>query len=118
MRLLLDENVPLLLVGALAGRGHDVVHVARIDPRAGDPDVMARARLERRILVSFDHDFGRMIFYEGRAAPPGVVYMRSRPDGAGETVAHFLAALDAGPPELEGKFLVIDQDGQVRVLPL
>ena len=75
------------------------------------------ARTQRRILVTFDRDFGRMIFYGGDAAPPGVVYMRSRPDEAAKAVDRFLGALDASI-ELVGWFIVIDLDGGVRVLPL
>ena len=118
MRFLIDENVPLMLAEALREREHDAIHIAQTSPRAGDADVLARARAEDRILVTFDDDFGRMIFHEGVEPPPGVVYMRTRPDSVPLTIARFLDALDAGPPDLRGKFFVIDQGGQARLLPL
>jgi predicted nuclease of predicted toxin-antitoxin system len=118
VRFLLDENVPFDLLPALLERGHDAVHVARVAARDDDRSVLDRAREEKRILVTFDRDFGRLIYYERGSAPPGVVYMRSRPSGAAETIAQFVAVLDAAPAELEGRFVVVEQGGQVRALPL
>ena len=118
MRFLLDENVPLLLNAALIERGHEALHVGLIDPRAGDPSVLERARREERLLITFDSDFARMIYQEGETAPPGVVYMRSRPENPLLVVKRFLASLDTGLIELAGKFVVIDEGSAIRVLPL
>ena len=118
MRFLLDENVPFALLDALLARGHEAEHVARVDAQATDEDVLARAVREERVLVTFDSDFGRLIFYERREPPPGIVYMQSRPDGAGETIRALLDVLDGGSISFEGCFLVIDQEAGLRVLPL
>jgi predicted nuclease of predicted toxin-antitoxin system len=115
---LLDENVPYELLHALVARGHDVSHVARDDAQAADEDVLAAAVRQRRILVTFDSDFGRLIFYERRDAPAGLVYLQSQPDGAAEVVAHLIAILDGEGLALDDRYIVIDQKGSIRVLPL
>jgi predicted nuclease of predicted toxin-antitoxin system len=115
---LLDENVPFELLDALLARGHEATHVARMDAQAIDNDVLARAVRERACLVTFDSDFGRLIFYERHEPPPAIIYIQSRPDGAPETIRALLEVLDAGNLKLEGQFVVIDQQAGLRVLPL
>lgn len=102
MRFLLDENVPFELLPELVTRGHEVTHVARVDARADDEDILSRTVREQAILVTFDSDFGRLIFYERHAPPPGVIYMQARPDGAGRTIRVLLEALDGARVELRG----------------
>ncbi|MCX8476482.1 MAG: DUF5615 family PIN-like protein [Sphingomonas sp.] len=118
MRFLLDENVPFDLFDALCERRHEVEHVARIAARADDIDILARAVADCAILLTFDSDFGRLIFYEQRAAPPGVVYLQSHSTGVAQTVAMFLRILDEGDLDISNQFIVIDQHGALRVLPL
>ena len=115
---MIDENVPLLVATALESLGHDCFVVARVDPRAVDADIMAQARREARILVTFDSDFSRMIFHDLQPPPAGVVYMRSRPQQAATVSQIFLDLLAAGHLDLAGRFLVIEPSGELRSLPL
>ncbi|MFN3387656.1 MAG: DUF5615 family PIN-like protein [Allosphingosinicella sp.] len=118
MRFLLDENVPFALLDALVERGHEVTHVARTAVQTQDVDVLALAVRQLAILVTFDSDFGRLIFYERQAPPQGLVYLQARPDGAAETISALLAVLDGGAVDLIGHFVVIDQEAGLRVLPI
>jgi predicted nuclease of predicted toxin-antitoxin system len=118
VRFLLDENVPMDLLSALVARGHDAVHGALIDPQISDPQVLDRACKEERVLITFDSDFSRLIFHEGKTAPPGVVYMQSRPKTAMLVVDRFIDLLDGGPIALTGNFLIIDEGAPIRVLSL
>jgi predicted nuclease of predicted toxin-antitoxin system len=65
VRFLADENVPLPSVDALSAAGHDVVWVARETPGLADPRVLDQARRENRILITFDRDFGELVFARG-----------------------------------------------------
>lgn len=60
MRVLADENLPGRLVAALRSDGHDVMWVRTKAPGSDDPTVLAMAAAERRILVTFDKDFGEL----------------------------------------------------------
>lgn len=118
MRFLLDENVPFDLLRALEGRAHTVQHVAQVSAQELDEHVLARAVREQAVLVTFDSDFGRLIFYERHTSPPGVIYLQSHSHGAAQTVEVFLNLLDAGDLDVLGRFIIIDQQAGLRVLPL
>ena len=64
-RLLADENVPGPAVTALREYGHDVVWMHEEALGTPDPEVLARAQLERRVVVTFDKDFGELAFRAG-----------------------------------------------------
>jgi len=58
MKILLDENFPLALVGKLRDRGHEVEHIILLGLR-GTPDAAIVARLiaEDILLLTHDEDF-------------------------------------------------------------
>jgi predicted nuclease of predicted toxin-antitoxin system len=65
VRFLLDQSADARLRQYLSERGHDVTRVAR-DYRAGlpDPEVLAFAYREGRVLITHDRDFGHLVFVE------------------------------------------------------
>ena len=62
MRFLADENFPGLAVSELRKRGHDVSWVLTDSPGISDQEVLGRAKDENRILLTFDKDFGELVF--------------------------------------------------------
>jgi predicted nuclease of predicted toxin-antitoxin system len=60
MRFLANENFAGAAVQALAAAGHDVAWVRTAAPGMVDPDVLAWAVREGRILLTFDKDFGEL----------------------------------------------------------
>jgi hypothetical protein len=59
MRFLLDNNLSPRLAGFLRAGGHEVVHVRDIGmASATDPVVIDAARVQGRVLISADTDFG------------------------------------------------------------
>ncbi len=76
MRLLANENFPGPAVSALRAAGHDVVWIHEDAPGIKDPEVMARARAEDRVLLTFDKDFGELVFHLGEKASNGIVLFR------------------------------------------
>ena len=51
MLLLLDENVPIATVRALRAAGHDVYSASESSAGAADDLLLARADVERRLLL-------------------------------------------------------------------
>lgn len=49
---------------ALADAGHDVAFAADAEPAAEDRPVLALARSGQRILVTFDADFGELVYQQ------------------------------------------------------
>ena len=62
---LANENFPEPAIRKLRAAGVDVVAVAETMPSASDADILERARSERRWLVTFDRDYGELVFKEG-----------------------------------------------------
>jgi predicted nuclease of predicted toxin-antitoxin system len=76
MRLLANENFPGDAIAALRKAGHDVIWV-RIDaPGISDPEVLAWAQAEDRILITFDKDFGELAFRAKLPATCGIIWFR------------------------------------------
>jgi predicted nuclease of predicted toxin-antitoxin system len=116
MRLLANENFPRLVVDALRAAGHDVTWVRTDAPGSTDPDVLARAVADGRLLLTFDKDFGELAFRLGLPATPGVVLFRSSladPTAAADFIVRTLAARTDWP----GHFSVVD-DQRIRMRPL
>ncbi len=112
--ILADENIVSAVVSRLREDGWDVVWIAEVAPSIADPDVLARAMDDGRVLLTDDKDFGELVVREGRAHR-GVVLLRlaGMPvlDRA-ELVSRPFASASA---DLIDAFTVLEPDGRVRV---
>lgn len=117
-RLLANENFPAPSIQILRDRGYDVAALAESDSNPGDPQVLALATAEQRWILTFDRDYGELIFARGLAAPPAVFLFRMRsyrPESPRQVLA---GLLDAGG-EFEGYFVLVEDAGQrKRPLPV
>ena len=76
MRFLIDESSDGRVAAYLRGLGHDATAVAGDhQPGLPDPEVLALAWRERRILITDDSDFGELVFRHNRPHS-GVIYFR------------------------------------------
>ena len=116
MKLLADENVPLGTVVALRHSGEDVLAVAEISPGAVDEDVLQLGRTQGRVIVTFDRDYGELVFRRQLAPPAGVLYLRFVPDSAEELAAQIME-LKASRVQLEGWFTTVSRNG-IRQRPI
>jgi predicted nuclease of predicted toxin-antitoxin system len=116
MRFLANENFPGAVVAMLGSAGHDVVWLRTAAPGASDPDVLAWAARDARILLTFDKDFGELA--RASTLPPtcGVVLFRipvPNPRDVGRHLADLIAARD----DWAGHFSVVEP-GRVRMRAL
>ncbi len=109
MRFLANENVPLASVQRLRDEGHDTVAIIEESPGAKDPDILARAAIEQRILITFDRDYGELIYRLGLPAPSGVVYFRLEPAAPEEPATLLLQLLNVSGLTVESKFTVVER---------
>lgn len=106
--LLANENFPAAAIRKLRAAGMDVVAVVDAMRSASDRDVMAYARREQRWIVTFDRDYGDLIFREGLLPPPAILFFRQEPYPP-ERPADIVLAMLAEPRQLEGYMVVISQ---------
>jgi predicted nuclease of predicted toxin-antitoxin system len=116
MRIVADENFPRPAVEVLRKAGWDVYSIAEECPGVSDEEVAALCADQQRILLTFDKDFGELIFRRGLAAGSGVVQFRTTPDSP-EGAADMALSLVESQPELRGSFWVVTRD-KIRVRPL
>lgn len=109
MKWLADENIPLTSVRLLRQAGLDVVSIGESQPGLADHDVLELAHREGLVLLTFDRDFGELIYLQRHPCPPAVVYLRFIPVTPGEPAQVVLAMLDS-LKTLEGQFIVLDRD--------
>ena len=116
MRFLANENFPGSAVAALEAAGHDVVWIRLAAPGATDPDVLALAAREERILLTLDKDFGELARASTLPRRCGVVLFRTpipRSANVGQRLADLVTARD----DWAGHFSVVEL-GRVRMRPL
>jgi predicted nuclease of predicted toxin-antitoxin system len=77
MRFLADENFPIDSVRVLRESGLSVESIQEFAPSNIDEDVLGIAVRSEAILLTFDRDFGTLIYHQALQAPPGVVYFRT-----------------------------------------
>jgi predicted nuclease of predicted toxin-antitoxin system len=116
MRILADENIPGDAVAMLRSRGHDVLWIRTDSPGATDKANLAKAVLEQRLLITFDKDFGDLVFHRGQSAPCGVVLFRIAAPSS-EVVAVRIADTLDSRADWAGQFTVVD-DRRIRMIPL
>lgn len=71
MRLLANENFPTSSVDLLRRAQHDVSSIAEESPGIKDDAVLARAVQQERLILTFDRDYGELIFRRGHAPHRG-----------------------------------------------
>ena len=113
---LANENFPLDAITLLRQRGYDVAWCRTESPGAPDAAVLARAVRERRVLLTFDKDFGELVFHAGHDASCGVVLFRITRPSSG-AIALTIAEMLESRTDWPGHFSTVDDKG-VRMTPV
>lgn len=116
MRFLADENIDPVMIDELRQRGHDVVWVTLSAPGSADEDVLTSADAEGRVLITYDKDFGDLVFHRGLAADSGVILLRTT--GPAETQTRICIEEIGTRDDWSGLFAVVENDGtRIRRAP-
>jgi predicted nuclease of predicted toxin-antitoxin system len=109
VKALADENFPLAAVRELRGLGWDIVTAEDWRPASDDLEVLTKARVEGRILLTFDKDFGELTLEAAPTAPHGVVLFRLPNLSAADLIRRVVDALTART-EGAGGFWVVEAE--------
>jgi predicted nuclease of predicted toxin-antitoxin system len=115
-RLLANENVPLPSVVLLRNAGFDVLAIAQSNPGLSDRAVLDMAASEARWIVTFDRDYGELIFAKNFPPPPALILVRLRsyrPEDPGRLLIEMLEQ----PARFDRQFVVVEESS-IRIRPL
>ncbi len=102
-------------MAGLRKRGHIVEALAESAPATADDAILARADIGAWVLLTYDRDFGELIFNRGMPCPTGVVYSRLERPKPEVLLERLDALVEAGV--IVGQFIVIDRNAE-RSRPL
>lgn len=114
--LLANENVPAPLVRLLRSAGLQVEAVAETMPSVSDRDVLQHAAATGQWILTFDRDYGELVFAHLTPPPPVILYLRQTPLSM-QAYAERVVALTTAPAELLGHLVVVEEQ-RVRLRPL
>jgi predicted nuclease of predicted toxin-antitoxin system len=98
----------------LRGLGHDVVWAGDWSSDPGDDEVLRRAHVERRVLVTLDKDFGELAVALRRPHSGIVRLIGFRAGAQADACSRVLARFQA---ELEASGIVTTSPSRVRIRP-
>jgi predicted nuclease of predicted toxin-antitoxin system len=111
MKILANENIPHLSVLHLRELGYDVLSIGESNPSILDSEVMKIAISEDRIIITFDRDYGELIFKNNYKPEQGVIFLRFNeyaPEEPGVFVGNLLRN---DKLKLQRALTVVDQYG-------
>ena len=111
-----NENFPFSALQKLREQGVDVLAVREIMPGASDEAIIRKACDTDRWLVTFDRDYGELVYSRQCPVPPAILYLRQEHYPADRPAVWILALLD-DPTQAAGQMVVIG-DRTIRCRPL
>jgi predicted nuclease of predicted toxin-antitoxin system len=108
LKFLANENVPLKSIQILVSKGIDIIGIGLEYPSVSDKEVMQIAIDQNRTIITYDSDYGELIFKFGYKPHAGVIYIRKQPKNPLETVETIESLLTNQAIKLENYLTVID----------
>lgn len=111
-----NENFPRMIVRWLRDAGHDVLYAAEEYVGATDNLILQVANDGQRIVLTFDRDFGELVFHHRVWVAGGIVLFRIPTDSVELMLLLIRSFFESAPP-LSGFFTVVTP-GRFRQAPL
>ena len=113
---LTDENFPIEAVEMLRRDGVDIISATESFKGADDEILLRESIKLKRILITFDKDFGEFVFYSKKHIPYGAILLRIKPKSALD-IYKVVSNLLQGEFPLAGHFSVVTEK-KIRMNPL
>jgi predicted nuclease of predicted toxin-antitoxin system len=116
LTVVVDENFPAPATRLLRQAGHTIIAVSEVSAGISDEAVLQLANTHHAWLVTFDLDFGELVFQRGLLAPRALVILRESrfsPTDLADVVGSMLGQLAV----YENKFVIWSRE-RIRTRPL
>lgn len=111
MKFLANENIPFATVLYLRAIGYDIRSIGIDFPGIQDKIILALAQEQDRTILTFDRDYGELIFKHQIKPANGVIYFRLddfAPNEPGKIVEKLMLGVQ---PSFKNTLTVIDKNG-------
>lgn len=110
-KLLANENFPFGSIRYLQNKGFDLIAIGIDNHGILDSEIMALAIKEERTIITFDKDYGELIFRHNYKPEMGVIFLRLDEYDLEEPGYIVESILNNSEIELVRTFTVVDNDG-------
>ncbi|MCX6198680.1 MAG: DUF5615 family PIN-like protein [Bacteroidetes bacterium] len=110
MKFLANENFPTTSIRKMREENFIVESVSEVMASVSDKIVLAHAAVNKQIILTFDKDYGHLIFKEKIPAPQGVLFFRFNPANPEEPFDIFKHFFVTHKTEITGWFIVVERD--------
>jgi len=117
MNFLANENFPVIGIRLLRNARHNVASIIEASPGEKDQIILKRAHDENRIILTFDRDYGELIYRHKLFIPAGIVYFRCNPSTPEEPAEILLNIIDKSILSIKDRFTVVERN-RIRQRPL
>jgi predicted nuclease of predicted toxin-antitoxin system len=120
MKFLADMGISPHVVDGLRQQGHDAVHLSEQNlGRMPDAEILAKARIEERILLTHDLDFGELLA-ASKGTLPSVIIFRLNDMRASNVNLHLFGILEHQADVLtqDAVVSVTEHKARIRQLPI
>lgn len=117
MKFLANENFPLPSVRLLERHDYVIQSITELSPGISDIEVLSKAARDEQVILTFDRDYGELIYRLQLPPPFGILYFRYQPLTPLEPAEQLLKILQRQDITLKARFTVLERD-QIRQRPL
>lgn len=111
-KFLANENFPLTSYRLLKNWGWDIIHISEGAAGITDDEVMKKAIADNRVIITFDSDYGELVFKYGYK-PLGVIYLRIQNFSPSYPAELLKNLIHDDALQIENQFTVVDEN-QIR----
>lgn len=114
---LADENIPLSVIKQLRKEGCKIVSVTEDFKSSSDKTILELSSKNKWVIITFDRDFGDLIFKQNCEKPFGIIFLRIIPKSPQYILQFLKWLLTQTSVSFEGNFIVVNKD-KVRTIIL
>lgn len=111
MKFLANENFPLKSILYLRTKGFNISSIGVDNPSIKDSEIMAIAIQEERTILTFDRDYGELIFKFNYKPEKGVIYLRLYEYAADDPGKLIEKLINEGEYNFDNALTVLDSKG-------